>query len=343
MRQSAVIVAVGLIAGLTVGGVLAVLFIPAPVPASLVSGQALETVRPSATEFTDPQEARVALSFDSLSAVRSPRAGRLTALSCVPGQEILAGSSPFTVDGAPVVVLATSVPLWREIAVGEDGADVASLESELVRLGGAVEADGAWSWHDALAFDALLGGAGVVTTDDGTVPLSAIAWLPSSTSVVAECPVALGTDVGPGTVVAQFAARVSRASVVVPEGAVEGERALAVGNDLVPIGPDGAVTDLAALALLADSPEFAEVDRSTTPPTMSATLVLATPRSVTVVPPSAVYAVSGDLGCITGPAGPTPVTIIASQLGRTLVETEPEPGHPLGDVLVHPAAGAACR
>jgi hypothetical protein len=341
VRQSAVLVGVGLIAGLAVGGVVAVLAIPAPVPASLASGQALETVRPPVTEFTDPREVRVALSFDSLSAVRSPRAGLLTALSCVPGQDVVAGSTPFAVDGAPVVALATSVPLWRDIPVGEEGPDVAALESELVRLGGAVAADGTWSWSDALAFDAFLGGAGVVTTDDGTVPLGSIAWLPSSTSVVAECPVALGTDVGPGAVVAQFAARVSRASVVLPEEAVEGERALAVGDSLIPIGPDGAVTDPAALALLADSPEFAEVDRSTTPPTMSATVVLATPRSVTVVPPSAVYSVSGDRGCVTGPAGSTPVTIVASQLGRTLVE--PAQGQPLGDVLVHPESGAACR
>ena len=339
LRQSAVIVAVGLIVGLAVGGSIAVLVIPAPVPASLVSDQQLNTVRPSVTDFADPHEVRVTVTVDSLSGVRSPRSGLLTGLSCIPGQRVVAGTGIFAVDGEPVVGLATSAPLWREISVGDDGADVGFLENELVRLGGAVDVDGTWEWADALGFDALLEAAGVTTTDDGTVQLTSVAWLPAPVSVVAGCPVGVGTSVAPGTVVAQFAARLSVARLTPPGDAVEGPRVLALGNAPVPVGEDGAVTDPAALALLAESPEFAEADLSASLPTISASWELASPVPVTVVPPSAVYGVSGARGCVAEAEGATAVTVIASQLGRTLVTAERQ----LGEVLVHPEGAAPCR
>lgn len=345
IRQSAVVVTVGLIVGLAVGGSLAVLFIPAPVPASVASDQPLDTVRPSVMDFSDPHEVHVALTIDSLSGVRSPRGGLLTALACVPGQEVVAGTRIFGVDGAAVVGLATSVPLWRQISVGDEGADVAALENELARLAGdgeggsGLEIDGTWEWNDALAFDALLAGAGVTTTDEGEVPLSAIAWLPAPVMSVAGCPVGVGASVASGTVVAQFAARITLARFTPAADAVDGPRALALENALIPVDESGVLTDPAALALLAESPEFAALDPSATPPSISASWVLTSSVLVTVVPPSAVHGISGSRGCVTDAEGATRVTVIASQLGRTLVAPE----RPLGDVIVHPTGAAPCR
>jgi hypothetical protein len=334
-----VIVAVGLVVGLAAGGSLAVLLVPAPVPGSLVSDQALDSVRPSVTEFSDPREVRVTLSVDTLSGVRSPRGGLVTTQSCLPGQEVAAGTSTFSVDGAPVVGLATSVPLWREIAVGESGADVGSLEAELVRLGGGLDIDGTWEWSDALAFDSLLADVGVTTNDEGAVPLAAIAWLPAPVTVIAQCPVGIGTSVAPGTIVAQFATRISSARLALPVGAVEGPRALVLSDVVIPVGDDGVIADPAALALIAQSPEFAESDPSATPPSISGSWVLTSPVPATVVPPSAVYGLAGDRGCVAQADSATAVTVLASELGRTLVV----PAEPLGEVLVHPKGDVPCR
>lgn len=338
LRGQLFVLAAGLVVGAALGGSLVVLFVPAAAPASLASDRALETVAPSVTEFGDPHEVKVALTVDSTSGLRSPVSGVLTSLSCGPGQQLASGTAPFTVNGAPVVGLATAIPLWRDIAVGDEGVDVSSLEGELLRLGAAVEPDGEWRWADARAFDALLGPAGVITSDEGTARLGSTAWLPAALTPVGSCPVGVGSAVGAGGIVVQFAPRVTTAMFTPPADGVEGARALALAGGAVPVGGDGAITDPAALAALTGSQEFAEADPQQDPRSISVPWVLVEPVPVTVVPPSAVYGLTGARGCVSAEGAPVAVRVIASQLGRTLLV----PQSPLGDVLVRPDRGLPC-
>ena len=339
LRASLVVLAAGLVVGAAVGGSLVVLLVPTEAPASLASGPELETVTPSVVQFDDPHEVRVSLTVDAASGLRSPAGGVLTSLSCSPGQQLASGTSSFTVNGAPAVGLATAVPLWRTIAIGDDGTDVSSLENELARLGAAIEPDGQWYWGDARAFDALFAPLGVVTTDDGAVPLESATWLPAPLTAVASCPVGVGSTVDPGAVVAQFAPRVTAARFQPPSEAVEGPRALGLAGGAVPVGPEGTITDPAALTALTGSQEFAEADPQQEPRSIAVPWILTEPVPVTVLPPSALYGISGSRGCVIEDGGPTTVvTVIASQLGRTLVVPERR----LGDVLVHPDEDRSC-
>lgn len=339
LRTSLVVLAAGLVVGLAVGGSLVVLLVPAAAPASLASGPELDTVTPSVVQFDDPHEVRVALTVDAESGLRSPVGGVLTSLACAPGGELASGTSSFTVNGAPVVGLSTAVPLWRTIAIDDEGADVSSLENELVRLGAAIVPDGQWHWADALAFDALFAPIDVVTTDDGAVRLESTAWLPAPSTAVASCPLGVGSPVGPGAVVAQFAPRVTAARFPPPGTAVEGARALDLAGGAIPVDSDGTITDPAALAAITGSQEFAEADPQQEPRSIAVSWILSEPVPVSVLPPSALYGISGSSGCVDERGGAAiVVTVIASQLGRTLVVPERE----LGDVLVHPDKGLSC-
>lgn len=334
LRHYAFVGTASLILGAALGGTVAVLLVPVNPPPSLVADQRLETVTPAVIEFTDPREVRVTLTVDSASGLRSPVGGVLTETSCVPGGQVSSGSSVFAVDGASVVALATAVPLWRAITVGDDGRDVVALENELLRLGAGVDPDGVWRWADALAFDALLQPAGVITTDEGAVPLTALVWLPAPVTVTATCSPGLGTALTAGEFVARFAPRITLATLVRPADAVDGSRELDLAGMAIPVEADGVITDAEALANLATAPEFAELDIEQAQPALTSSWALVEPIRVAVVPPSAIRELSGSQGCVQESAGLTPVTIIASQLGRTLVV----PSHPLGSIAVHPVA-----
>ncbi|MFB9660297.1 peptidoglycan-binding protein [Glycomyces mayteni] len=52
-----------------------------------------------------------------------------------PGTVVGAGDAVYDVDNIPVLAMAGSLPLWRDLAPGVEGPDVAQLESNLVDLG----------------------------------------------------------------------------------------------------------------------------------------------------------------------------------------------------------------
>ncbi|MDR0416449.1 MAG: hypothetical protein LBH76_03880, partial [Propionibacteriaceae bacterium] len=62
---------------------------------------------------------------------QTPRSGRVTSSACAAGAEFISGGSALSVDGVPVLGLATAVPLWRDLALGDAGPDVAALGAEL--------------------------------------------------------------------------------------------------------------------------------------------------------------------------------------------------------------------
>lgn len=333
LRTALFVAASALVVGAAAGASVAAVLVPAPVPAALAAAHDLGTMTPTVTEFDDPHEVRVTVTLGGAEGVRAPRGGVVTSLACAPGAQLTSGASPAAIDGRPVVALATAVPPWRDIAVGATGDDVASLEAELVRLGAGVDADGRWSWSDALAFDAALGG--VTTDDDGTVELGSVAWLPAATVTAADCPTTLGASIGPGAVLVGLAARPTVARAAPAAGAVPGGRMLRVSTGDVAVAADGTVADPGALA---GSAEFAAADPGQQPLTLTASWVLVDPVRVTVVAPSAVVGIVDGRGCVVGADGAIPVTIVASQLGRTLVAPET----PLGDIRLHPDPDTVC-
>lgn len=99
-----------------------------------------------------------------------------------PGTVIGAGDAVYDVDNAPVVAMTGDLPLWRNLAPGVEGPDVAQLESNLVDLGydGFTE-DDAYTDATAAAVEEWQEDNGLEET--GTVAVGAVLFSPKPVRV----------------------------------------------------------------------------------------------------------------------------------------------------------------
>lgn len=335
-RAAIVLAAAGVIVVACGGAGLGMLI--APPPDSYAAAAPALTAEPRPVEFGDERIVPVSVSFAPSPALRSPATGVLTSSSCVPGATVSSGESLYAIDGVPVVQLATSVPLWRELGVGDTGSDVEALQTELARLGHAIEVDGVFGWTDLAAFDATTAAVGAPQSSGGVIPFGAVGWQPAADVVVAGCPIAVGEAVGAGAVMAELPPRPAAALVRLPEDRVEGPRVLVVGDERIPIDETGVVRDPSVLAAIALTESYRELDASAEP-VIELTAALATPMQLVAVPPAAVYDLDGSIGCVQHDSSTTRVRVVASQLGLALVA----PDIPLGTVDLDPAADRVCR
>lgn len=309
----------------------------APPPASIAAAPPTLTADPRAVEFSDERMAQVTLSFVPSPALRSPASGVLTSSACVPGAIAVSGGSLFAIDGTPIVQLATSNPLWRDLGVGDTGPDVEALQSELARLGHAVEVDGRLGWADVAAFDATTSATGAPPSRGGVLAIGAVAWQPAAEVLVAECLTAVGDVVAAGAPIAELPLRPAVAQVRLPADAVDGTRVLVIGTERVPLD-GGIVTDPAVLGAIAQTDEYRALDASAEP-VIELPVELETPLKLDAIPPAAVYDLADAIGCVQHGSSVTRVRVIASQLGLALVE----PDVPLGRVELAPDVDRGCR
>lgn len=276
------------------------------------------------------------------------------------------GDAAFDVDATPVIALHTGVPMYRTIASGTQGADAAGLNAALRRLGYAAPDSDWFTWDTIAAYNALADsrGAKPLTQDDGwSIGPDRFVWLPAETVTVRQSSVAVGRRVEAGTDLFETAATPLKATVPVSAtDVVSGERTLVVGDQSFAV-PAGAaeLTDPALLAAIGGPVPFrmalagmgAGASMGDMPVgasggtsgggtvTVAYDWRLAQPLTALTVPPSALYGVAGGLGCVSVDAEPVAVTIIASQLGRTMVGVG-DGAQPFDHVDVTPRTDVAC-
>lgn len=312
------------------------------VPETPGSLAAPTTAAAAPVTYRDYDDAR-SVSVDVVAGAKTPlvsgASGRVTASACSAGSVIGSGTRFLSVDGAPLVTLATATPLWRDLSDGDTGDDVQALQAELVRLGSPIAMDGRMGRDTLGAVADLLKRAGDFgKTEDSSPPTTVAAgrfvWLPAPSARIRTCDAAVGTTVTAGGIIATTEGGVDRAAVAhLPSGLSPGERDLTVDDVTVPVDAGGAITASEALAALATTPSFARgsagsdsggtgSDGETGASTITGRLTLRTPVKVGVVSPSAVYAITGSTGCVASEGVAHRVTIVGSQLGQTYVRFE---------------------
>ena len=124
------------------------------------------------------------------------------------GASVKAGQFVGSIDDAPVFGLPLSIPLWRDLSVGDTGSDVQSLNAALAGAGyfhGTVNDD--YSWLTAAGLEAMFKTAGYpapsvsgATTSSAAavapgdfLPMSSIADIPSGSLVVSQAVATGGT------------------------------------------------------------------------------------------------------------------------------------------------------
>lgn len=307
-----VVIAVSMVAGVF-------LFTDAT-PSSLQSSKPVTAAPISQRDFVDKWTVDVSLSLGADSKITSPTSGLVTSLSCQVGGSFASGQSSVSLDGAPLVNLATSIPLWRDLDWGATGADVQALQAELTRLGYDVAEDGDRAGNATFAaFSALVEKNGGDANLHGTIQSMRVLWLPAVEATVKTCAAATGAPLAAGDEIAGLPGTLTRAQITkTPKDAVAGERVLMIDDQQVPVDEEGAVTDTELLAQVAASSAFAQAVQSKAT-TLSAGWALKKPLKVFVVPPSALYALDGQTGCVLSGERPFQVDVVGSELGQSFV------------------------
>jgi membrane fusion protein, macrolide-specific efflux system len=116
--------------------------------------QALATTRATRATLTQTVDASFTLAKDGTSKLGAPASGTVTSVALTEGKKLKAFARLAGIDGKAVYGIPSSYPLYRDLAEGDEGPDVAALQRALAAAGyDAGEADGDFgaSTADALA------------------------------------------------------------------------------------------------------------------------------------------------------------------------------------------------
>lgn len=308
-------------------------------PASVSAAQTPAELPVTAQSFLDARAVSITADLGAARPVTVPVAGTVTALSCTVGRPLTSGSSPVAVDGVPLVALATTVPLWRDLAKGASGADVTAVQQALVALHQPLAKPyGTVTTQTLTAWQHVLSAAGVRSTQPAQkIQRSQVVWLPDAAAPVLTCPLALGADVAPGASLATVSPQLNAARLVsMPSPLAPGARVLRVGGLAVHVDASGAITDRRELTALSRS---TAVTAATDPHAITASLELAAPSKVAVVPPSAVVGPDATHTCVVSHNQAIRVAVLGSQLGESYVTFG---DNPPTSVVVDPPRATPC-
>ncbi|MCL2090578.1 MAG: hypothetical protein FWH11_05055 [Micrococcales bacterium] len=323
MAKSGPAAAVGLavMVALGVGVVGGAWLTRSPVPDALRPGKDLSLVPVTERAYDDARTVHVTVTSEPARDLTSPTSGRVSSITCAPGDEVASGSSVLAVDGAGLLALATAVPPWRDLRVGDKGEDVAALNAELARLGFGAPVSDTVTQGTVRAYQKAAKAAGAALPTASKITASAILWLPMAQVQIGQCPAQLGDTVAVGepllTLVPGHGARVT----ALPTDAFPGERVLVVDGTLVPVGGDGEVSDPQALVVILTSNLYAEAnpDEDGTRQ-LSVSWALADPATVLVVPPGSVVGAGTQHTCVVDVDETVHlVRVVGSALGQTFV------------------------
>lgn len=332
-------VGVCLIVGIAIGLTVGLLVAPSPVPGEVAVATGEPVIDLAPQPFVDQVSVPAAASLTPEETMSSAAAGVVVATRCQPGVTVNSGKAVLTVDNRVVIALHLAAPLWRDLAVGDKGPDVADLQKELTRLGYPVKNDGVYGRIMADQVKRLWAsvGAGKLTS----VPLGQVMWMPDASVTPSSCAQKPGDVRTGGEPVLTSGGQLTGLSLSLPDGIWPGAR-LATLNDgtSANISDDGTVTDTDFLKAYTRTRGYIQWLADSTNPLM-VTTVLATPFKVVSVPPAALYGVDGRNACLAdGSSNPVAVQIVASQLGETFVTSSNLPTH----VMVPPPENApSCR
>ncbi len=257
-------------------------------------------------------------------AVTTQSAGVITALGIAPGAALVDGQAALEVNGLPVTAYVAPAPLYRDIARGLEGKDVATAQRLLRTLGYLATVDGKAGPLTAKAITRFNKDHGRSANGE-VLWLDSLLWVPADSGPPVKVSVRVGTTLSPGNEL--YTTSVGYDTLSVDAKAADTDRVLTVGQMSVTL-PAGAtsVTDSADIAVIG-----AVLNDVTS---RSAFLALSTPRVVGTIPASAL---------VTDPTGATCFFSDAEGPGTTVVATDGsfgtvdvDPGLVGTSVLVNP-------
>lgn len=210
-------------------------------PSAAGSGAATSLATLTSGPLSSQTQVNATLGFTGSYSVVNQATGTFTWLPA-PGKVIGQAQVLYRVDGNPVILLYGRTPTYRNLAVGDSGADVRQLNDDLVVLGYADTANIAelgrdyFSWETRYGLERLQKHLGVTQT--GTLALGAAAFLPAEARITSISGT-LGADAPPGQAIMQ--ATSTALAVTVPLNA-DLQTEVKAGDNVTITLPDGATT-----------------------------------------------------------------------------------------------------
>ncbi|GEL95974.1 hypothetical protein CCO02nite_26320 [Cellulomonas composti] len=319
---------------------------PSAVPGSLAAGPAVTAAPVTYEDYDDARETPFTFVTSPSEDVELRRAGTVTSVDCAAGGTLTSGDVPVTVDAAPVVALHTEYPVWRDLAPGDSGPDVAAVQAELVRLGYDAGTSAVVDVTTSAAVHEFLTDRGAPASD-AALTRDTVVWLPEPSLVVTRCALEVADVVEAGdTLLTTGGVLVALEPAVLVDGLAPGARTARFDDVAAPVDEDGRVTDAAFLAAVSSSPEYAfAANQQDTVPELAFTTALTTPLRAAAVPAGALFGIDGSSACLASDGVPRRVTIVSSSLGSTFVTFDDGAAPTSVDLQVpadRTAAGATC-
>lgn len=227
-RISISLLCLGLIAiGLLIGWSAKTLFgLPAPLP----HGAEYSTISVDHGELSREIRLNASVGWFGGEYLVNQATGTLTERQFENGSQVMPGDVLYTVDLEPVAVAVGSVPAFRDLEVGSEGADVRQLQEMLIASGFRTEpADGRFGSGTRSELEEWQSASGVSVT--GAVPLGSllfvrnlpgvVGWSDDSSiggETIAEGKGMVGADLAPGDRIAQFLPSAPSFTIDLPVG-----------------------------------------------------------------------------------------------------------------------------
>lgn len=337
------IVAVAAVLALAIGVAAGVLIPRVPPPASIAGPEAVTNVTTSAEEFLDARQVEIVVTQRGNRGLAAPMGGVVTGAACAAGSPISSGSSSFSINGVTQLNFATAFPLWRSLAPGDEGVDVATVQTELKRLGYDIDADGVMGTGTLNAFNALVSAATGARQWSDRIDPSIIVWLPTATVTPTSCPINVGDQVNLGQQLAILPPVLSSVGLkALPADLVTGERAIVLDGVAVPVDARGDVVDIVAAQALTATDSYRRFAADPKGTVLAGELQLASPINVVRIPPSAIFGVdtTTSRACVSAGGRAIQGQLVGSELGYTLM-TFPDPKL-VATVDLRPKSGITC-
>ncbi|WP_415856850.1 peptidoglycan-binding domain-containing protein, partial [Sinomonas sp. G460-2] len=195
-------------------------------------------------DHRDERSAAASVTTSKPASVSLARGGIVTSSECIGGASLESGRIAASIDGHPVLSLATAVPFYRELRMGASGADVNALRVALRSMGHDVAETGAYDAKVAAAVRTIQLKHGLEQRD-GSLSLRDVMWLPAASTEVLSCDALVGSAYSSGSPILTAAGTLQSLRVVAPDGAAwtPGARTAQFGSASAPVGEDGVITE----------------------------------------------------------------------------------------------------
>lgn len=300
------------------------LLLPDRAPALLGSAGETTTAPASVQEYSGSQQVTVVPTISTERNLLGNANGTVTADWSADG--LASGKGAYKVNDRVVVALNTATPLYRDLKTGDKGDDVLALNNELSRLGyNSVAGSDTYWWATSDGWRQLMNDNG--NPSDGTLALADTMWIPENAVAVDEWTATTGSMVTGGTAIGKIPGALTK--LTVKNGAAVGQdRTISMYgvNGILP-ADSTEITDAEFLRNVSASETFQSMDMQTKKAGLDATVALKEPLQVLRVPAGAVFGIDGSSGCIVPKSHnasntPAKVTIVGSELGVSLVQTQ---------------------